>query len=257
MTANNSLTILPYSDDPLRHLAQRLIEQNRDQLPNLTHCVVLLPTPQAGQHFRQLLLKLAEAEGHAALLGPCIDTLPHWISQQASGQRPVLSEHQRELMLVEALISHKYLYGEGNPWTLADSLLELFDDLGAAHIALPDSLDNFLDTLSTAYDSHSDSQADSRNSDNLFGEAKLVHTLWQAWQQEMRENGVIDRHTDYTLKLASSRENLSDNLHFYLAGLPRISTAEAQWLSPLLQQGRAFLLLQSSIEKESVEKKCR
>jgi ATP-dependent helicase/nuclease subunit B len=238
MTANPCLTILPYSEDPLRQLAQRVIEQHRNQLPNLTDCIVMLPTPQAGQRLRSLLLELAEAKGHSALLGPTIDTLPRWISQQSANQRPVLSEQQRELMLVEALITHKFLYGAGNPWTLADSLLELFDDLGAAHISLPDSLDDFLDTVSNAYGA--------QNNDSLFGEAKLVHTLWQAWHQQMQENGVIDRHSDYILKLAANQKSLSDKFHFYIAGLSSLSSAEAQWLQPLLQQQRVFLVLQAS-----------
>jgi ATP-dependent helicase/nuclease subunit B len=62
----------------------------------------------------------------------------------------------------------------------------------------------------------------------------------------MHDNNVIDRHTDYTLKLATNRDSLPDNLTFYLAGLSQLSTAEAQWLNPLLQQGRAVLYLQSA-----------
>lgn len=234
--------VIPYGEDPLCRLAQHIIEKHQAVLPNLTDVVVLLPNPQASSRFRQLLLTAAANHGHSALLGPAVDTLPRWISQQSPSHRPVLSEHQRELMLVEAIIQHKFLYGEGNPWTLADSLLTLFDDLGAAHIDLPDSLDDFLNTISTAYGAHSDRQ----NTDHLFGEAKLVHTLWQAWQQEMRDSNVIDRHTDYTLKLAHNRDTLPDNLTFYLAGLSQLSTAEAQWLNPLLAQGRAVLYLQSA-----------
>ncbi|NOX90869.1 MAG: DNA helicase [Gammaproteobacteria bacterium] len=242
----SSLYITTYGDDPLRRLAGHIVEKHHAALPNLTDIVILLPDSQAEVRFRQLLLDTAANHHHSALLGPTVDTLPRWISQQSPGKLPVLSEHQRELMLVEALVGHKYLYGEGNPWTLADSLLTLFDDLGATHLSLPDSLEPFLDTLGTAYglDTHHDS---------LFGEARLVHTLWQAWQQEMQQNGVIDRHTDYTLKLASSRDTLPDNLVFYIAGLPRLSTAEAQWLAPLLQQGRAFLLLQSSGEQPGTD----
>jgi len=242
-----SLHIIAYGDDPLRRLAGLIVEKHHATLPHLTDVVVLLPDPQAGVRFRQLLLDTAANHHHSTLLGPTIDTLPHWVGQQSPGKLPVLSEHQRELMLVEALLGHKYLYGEGNPWTLADSLLTLFDDLGSTHLNLPDSLESFLDTLGTAYG------LGNKHHDSLVGEARLVHTLWQAWRQEMQENGVIDRHTDYTLKLASSRETLPDNLTFYIAALPRLSTAEAQWLNPLLQQRRAFLLLQASSELELID----
>ncbi len=243
----SNLHIITYGDDPLRRLAAHIVEKHHAALPNLTDIVVLLPNPQAASRFRQLLLDAAANHHHSALLGPNIDTLPCWINQQTPSKLPVLSEHQRELMLVEALVSHEYLYGEGNPWTLADSLLALFDDLGSTHLSLPESLEPFIDTLGTAYG------LNNKNHDSLFGEARLVHTLWQAWQQEMQQNGVIDHHTDYTQKLASSRKTLPDNLTFYIAGLPRLSTAEAQWLNPLLQQERAFLLLQSSGEQTGVD----
>ncbi|HHI94792.1 MAG TPA: DNA helicase [Gammaproteobacteria bacterium] len=243
----SNLHIIAYGDDPLHRLAGHIVEKHHAALPNLTDIVVLLPTPQAATRFRQLLLDAAARHHHPALLGPAIDTLPRWISQQTPGKLPVLSEHQRELMLVEALIGHKYLYGEGSPWMLADSLLALFDDLGSTHLSLPESLEQFLDTLDTAYG------LDNKSHHSLLGEARLVHTLWQAWRQEMQQDGVIDRHTDYALKLASSRATLPDNLAFYIAGLPRLSTAEAQWLRPLLQQERALLLLQGTREQTDAD----
>jgi len=117
----SNLHIITYGDDPLRRLAEHIVEKHHAALPNLTDIVVLLPNPQAATRFRQLLLDAAASHHHSALLGPNIDTLPRWISQQSPSKRPVLSEHQRELMLVEALVGHKYLYGKGilGHWPIA------------------------------------------------------------------------------------------------------------------------------------------
>lgn len=238
-----SLQVIHYGEDPLLRLAQQVIDKHIDDLPNLTNVIVLLPTPQASLRFRQLLLAAATEHNFSALLGPTIDTLPHWVSQQSSSNQPVLSEHQRELMLVEALISHKYLYGEGNPWTLADSLLELFDELSATHLSLPDTLDPFVEQLATAYGL---SQLDN---DSLVGEARLVHSLWQAWHQQMQDANAIDRHTDHILKLSACEKSLTttnNKYHFYITGLSNVSTAEAQWLNHLLKHQQVDLLLQAS-----------
>ena len=235
-----ALRVIPYGEDPLRHLAEQVIEQHQDALPNLTDVTVLLPNPQANLRFRQQLLIAAASHHHSALLGPTIDSLPRWVSQQSTSEKPVLSEHQRELMLVEALINHPYLYGQGNPWTLADSLLELFDELGATHIKLPEALDQFVEQLGTAYG------LPNLNSDSLVGEARLVHSLWQAWHQQMYDAGVIDRHTDHVLKLRSCIISPDNKLHFYIAGLTHLSSSEAEWLQHLLARQQAELLLQGS-----------
>lgn len=248
----SNVQVIPYREDALRRLAEQVIEKNADALPNLTDVVVLLPNPQAVSRFRQLVLKAAECHQHSALLGPVIDTLPHWLSQQSTSNKPVLSEHQRELMLVEALINHQYLYGQGNPWTLADSLLELFDELGATHTTLPDTLNDFIEQLDSAYGLANDAtntatnNVSNLNSDKLVGEARLVHSLWQAWHQHMAEAGVIDRHTDQLLKLAASETAQTDKTHFYLTGLTRLSAAEAQWLRHLLARKQVSILLQGS-----------
>lgn len=243
-----SLRVIPYGEDPLRQLAEQVIEKHRDALPNLTDVIVLLPTPQASLRFRQLLLELSTNHDFPALLGPTIDTLPRWVNQQSTSHKPVLSEHQRELMLVEALISHPYLYGQGNPWTLADSLLELFDEIGATHLSLPDTLEPFVEQLATAYGLPSGLPNGLPNLDNdsLVGEARLVHSLWQAWHQQMHDAGVIDRHTDHILKLVACEKSLTDRQHFYIAGLSDISTAQARWLRHLLENQQVELLLQAT-----------
>ena len=239
-----SLRVIPYSEDPLRRLAEQVIEKHRDVLPNLTDITVLLPNPQASLRFRQLLLEIAASHHCPALLGPTIDTLPRWVSQHSTSDTPVLSEHQRELMLVEALINHQYLYGQGNPWTLADSLLELFDELGAMHLSLPDALEPFVEQLATAYGLPNG--LPNLDNDSLVGEARLVHSLWQAWHQQMQDAGVIDRHTDHILKLSACQKSLSDKQHFYITGLDNISSAEAQWLNALLEKQQVVLLFQAT-----------
>lgn len=236
----SSLHIVPYGEDLLQRLALDILTRHNDQLPDLSRVTVLLANSQAAARLRCLLL---EHSPHTALLGPVIDTLPAWINQHIPSEQPLLSAHQRELMLVEALSQHQYLYGEGNPWTLADSLLELFDALSEVHITLPETLDGFVEQLGSAYGlSH-------LNSDTLVGEARLVHTLWQAWHQQMQDSGVVDQHTDYLLKLNRHQPTAGDSL--YLAGFTHLAKPEAEWLNPLLAKGQAQLYLQGATPAEA------
>ena len=237
-----AVTVLPYGADLLAQLAAQIC--TRHPLPDLSDITVLLPSAQAVRQLRAALLDRAQQLNHPALLGPEIDTLTHWVGSQAGDTRPVLSEHQRELLLVEALSRHRFLYGQGSPWALADSLLKLFDELSARHVQLPASLDEFLQRLGEAYRASNPTDIDS---DALVGEARLVHTLWQAWRQQLQDNGVTDRHSHYLAQLAAgARALLQTGRQVYLAGFNSPSRVETDWLGELLQRGRVSLFLQGS-----------
>lgn len=236
-SASYPLHTYGYADDLLDALAGRIIARHADRLPDLTGITVLLPQRQAITRLRRQLLVHAQARGVSALLGPEIDSFSGWLGRQPGGAS-VLSDHQRELMLVEALVDHPYLYGEGNPWMLADSLLQLFDELTAAYFNPPERLEDFLSQIGGAYGvANLDNQS-------LVGEARLVHTLWQAWHRQFAELAVVDRPTDQLLKLHATLQQLPATQQFYLAGFDHLTPAQVRWLQPLLTQGRLHLLLQ-------------
>ena len=235
-----TLTCLSYGEDVLRHLAQRVIREQRHLLPDLTNTTLLLPAAQAIAPLRRHLLQAAEAAGLGALLGPEIDTLAHWVRRQAGDEQTVLTPHQRELLLVEALTDHPTLYGAGNPWTLADSLLDLFDEMSARLVNLPADLDTFIAQLADAYG------LPGTDNSALGGEARLVHTLWNAWHEQLRATSTCDPQTDYLLKLGASLKQLPQDHWIYLAGFDHFTPAEASWLRQLLDRGQAQVLVQGA-----------
>ena len=249
---NSPVHVLTYGQDCLSELAAHIIRTHKDSLPNLTDVVILLSLPLASTHLRKHLLNHAHKAGYPALLGPEILTLTQWVSQQPHGERPVLTEHQRELMLVEALTEYPDLYGQGSPWTLADSLLNLFDELTEHHIHLPEEFEDFLQQLGDAYKSAPSENNNQLNkiihikSDGLTGEARLVHTLWQAWQQQMRDENVTDRNTSYLHELKHSQEHINPDHTYYMAGFSQFSPAESSWLKFLISQKNISLWLQGS-----------
>jgi len=245
---NNPLHRLNYGQDCLAELATHIIHTHKNQLPNLTDITVLLPSPQAATQLREHILSNAQSLGFSALLGPEINTLSGWASQLPHGDLPVLTEHQRELMLAEALKNHSYLYGKASPWTFADSLLELFDELNERQIRLPEKFDEFLSQLGDAYESKQEvgSARVTTETEGLTGEARLVHTLWQAWQQQMQGEGITDRHTSYLLKLTNSLQHITPNQRFYLAGFSQLSPTETTWLKSFISRGKTSVWLQGS-----------
>ena len=241
---NHTIHVLPYGQDILDEVAAHIIQSHQARLPDLTSVIVLLPSTQANTHFRKLLLKRAKPLGFSALLGPTVDTLTEWINKQATNQTPVLTEHQRELMLVEALVKHPSLYGEGSPWTLADSLLELFDELTEKHLGLPDNFEKFLRQIGDAYQLTNNDKA--FNTESLNNEARLVHTLWQAWRQQIQDSNVTDRHTNFLFKLKNSLKNITNYQNFYLVGFSHFFPGEIHWLKTLTTSRQASVWLQGS-----------
>ncbi len=232
------LYLIPYGSDAAAAIAKVILEQTRPALPDLSRVTVLMPDPQAAPRLRQQLLKYAKKHDVTSLIGPNISSFHGWLANQATLSRPRLTPQQRELMLTEVLMEHPHLYGQGSPWALAHSLLELFDELTLHRVALPASYTDFVKRLSAAYGAGEGVEA------HLGREATLVHTLWQAWQRQLADEGVMEPATARLLALAESLEKETEHRTLFLAGFYRFTDAELDWLKRLLTQHRGCLLLQ-------------
>lgn len=210
--------------DPLEILARQILADQAAALPLLDGVVILLPNIEIAPRLRRLLLEGAARLGHAALLGPHITTLSIWLQDMPLPQKR-LANQQRTLLLVESLREHSGLFGHANLWALADSLLQLFDELTLNKVGLPDSLEDFTTRLGIAYGTGKHSPA------ALGREASIVHTLWFAWQQQLAARGRLDTATACLLQLSARREQLPQRL--YLAGLQAENRAEEDWLESL------------------------
>ncbi len=232
------LHCLSYEADTLAYLSRLIVDENRGSLPDLTHCVVLLSQARAAPRFRREMLQAAATAGHAALLGPQVETLSSWIAQTVVPSLRTVADETRELLLVEALREHPDLYGAGSAYSLAASLMELFDDLTAHYIELPDSLSQFQQQLEQAY-------GISRSQLSALGkETTLVHTLWQAMRRQLQEEDSLDSATAYIRKLAVRLSALPPGTKIYLAGFHDFTLAEWQWLKQLTEYAPLTLVVQ-------------
>lgn len=231
---------VPYADDPLRVLAQRICATHRQRLPDLTALVILLPELTAAARLRRELLRAAAACDCHALLGPVITTPHLWVAQCSVLQSPVISGYARELLLTEALVRYPYLYGKARPWHLTESLLHLFDELTLHQCDLPQDVETFHARLAQAYGVRAEApQALSR-------EATLVHTLWYAWHEQLRSTHSVDAQSAYLLQLAHSTGQLQPGTYVYAAGFSRWCAAEIAWIQTLAARTTCTVILHGS-----------
>jgi len=217
--------VIPFQRDSLLKLAQILITDYCDSLPDLSHVIVILPDMSQAARCREHLLIQAKQYDCHALLGPNITTLQAWANSTSITKQPIISDYASQLQLVEALLGHPDLYGQGSPWLLAKSLLELFNQLSRNLVKLPDSLEQFTKNLAKAYG------INNQNIDSLSKEAHIVYSLWHAMQEQLKSQKLLDRETAYSLGLHQLCQSLSTDKAMYLAGFNSFTRAEYDWIN--------------------------
>lgn len=231
------VVLVPYGDDPLAAAAQQIVEHCAGTLPRLDRVLVLLPDLQHGARLRRALIEAASRRGYDALLGPRIETIATYLATLPLPCPAVLPDDARELVLIESLREHAGLFGQADPWRLARSLLELFDELNLQQCALPRDLEDFRRILNRGYGVSGVSPA------HLSREAEIVHTLWHAWQQQLQAEDTPDHNTWYVRALAESVQAIAPEMRLFLVGYSNMRPAEIAWVQRLQQRGQAQLLL--------------
>ena len=228
-TATSPL-LVPYHQDAFPLLAEHILKRHG---ADLSQVVILLPQLHTATRLRHCLLHAARQQRLPALLGPHITTLRQWL-QAYSDDTPLLSSHAAELLLAEALLEHPALLAEDQPWRLVDSLLPLFEELTLHAVQLPADLEQFTHRLFTTYGMAAPTRGLSR-------EAKLVHTLWRAWQEQLHAHATHDSSSAHVCALGASLDSAANSpavTHLYLAASPELTPAELAWGTAFAQQGR-------------------
>ncbi len=245
MSADAPVILVPYGDDPLRHLATLLLERHKDCLPDLSQQVVLLPHRSVIPRFRRILREQAALKDFSALLPPFTGTLISWASRFADGDKHRLNTTAREILLLN--LFHDYpqwrrAYGD---WPLVDSLLELFDDLALHECRLPENPAGLIRQIAANHAAEMDDLSP------FSDEAQLVHVLWGAWRERLRENNLQDQTLQFTDGLERSTDQLTSDTRLYLAGFVDFSRAEINWIKTLLARQCLTLLVHGSSNKDS------
>jgi len=233
-TPRPDIQLYPYHANLSPILAQRIIQDFRQQLPILDNVIILMPNYHASTRLRETLTIRAHQLGFDALLGPQIYTLKDYIEKNTLLDKRRIPSESRELILIQALEENRGLFGEQNLLTIASSLLELFDELTRHQITLPENIEDFISQLESAY------QVSNTNISALSQEAAIIHTLWQAWHAQLSADNMTDLETHYQLKLAKNLQQTSNNF-FYIAGYCDFLPSEVRWVNAKIQQRNASL----------------
>ena len=244
-------TLLIDSDQPFTHaLAKHLLSEHGASLPDLTQVAILLPNAQAVSQMRN---SLGEQSQHA-LIGGFIGSLDQWLKQNiapAAHAKKQINHATRQLLLLEALKQHPDLFESDNHWQICDSLLELFDELSLSqHQWLDESIPTWVSELQKAYNIND-------VSDYLNQEAKIIHTLWNAWQQQLSDMQVVDEASALKYRLLEAIPKNIKGYTFYIAGLEQLSPLQQSWCNNLSQKNNVISITQGNnslsahIQKES------
>lgn len=191
-------------------LAQHLLGLNRD----LSKVLCILPNDFLVAPLQQQL------RNQQAQLLPRITTLQELSN---NGDMTILPSHQCKLLLAQLLKNHRHLYGKGSHWGLASNLLQLFDELSLHCVSPAISWEGFKDSISNST---------SAQSHPWFNrEAQLVFTLWQAWHQQMHDEGWLDPANAYASSLLAQRQYLDSFGELVFIQPNRLRQCERNWLA--------------------------
>jgi len=233
---SENIRIVAFAGDPLEVLGQCIFDDHSSSLPDLSHVTIVVPRLEAAPRVRAVLLQSAADRGCDALLGPRVVTLQAWAAQFSPAPLQVVSEHARELLLVEALSGHEQLFGGSSPWVISEHLLQLFDELVLNRSAWPDSGAAFATRLAQAY-------GVTQPTRGLSQEATIVYTLWQAYQRQLTAERQWDGAMGYHHSLGRCAEALSANDSVYAVGFVDLSAAEIDCSRQLLRNSNFTLIL--------------
>ncbi|MDR2240854.1 MAG: PD-(D/E)XK nuclease family protein [Zoogloeaceae bacterium] len=155
---------LPLSADFVERCAERIVEDCRARLPDLSSIQVVLPNLALAP---RLCRALAAAAGSGLLL-PRLSTLPRLAAAAGIGGQP---DSLRRITLYR-LLRERNWFPDNAVWEICAELIALFDELNARAVGLPQDEAEFLARLERAYAA--------RGSQPLRFEAEVVHRLWLA-----------------------------------------------------------------------------
>ena len=213
---------------------------------NLSSYFVLLPSPQAVEQFIPALYASIPTK-ISAIIPPWSGTLKNWAKNFTVNPEPnnqIITNHARQLLFIEALQRHPALFKEENQWQVAQALLDLFDDLSLNQQQLFTSAEEWQDQLQQAYG------LDDKNQ-HLLHESKLVHTLWHAWQQQLKDSQLTDESADYISRLQNAASALEQPCHFICVGYSQYSRVEQEFLQSLVTKNQCQIIDYATDEKIS------
>jgi len=227
-------------------LAKLILLDQKKSLPDLSNTCIFLPNAQAVLQMRHSMINTAQQ----TLLGGYIGSHTQWLNEHITPvdiSKKHIDQSARQLLLLEALKQHSSLFASENHWQICDSLLELFDELSLSqHQWLDESTPVWINKLQQAYKTE-------HNLQHLNQEARIIHTLWQAWQEQISDMNLQDDTSSLKQRLLTETPEDYNDKHFYIIGYEQFTALEQSWCEQLSEKAKVTLVTQSSISDTTKE----
>jgi len=227
-----NIHIAAYEENLFDIACENIFQQHTNLLPDLSSITVFLPNQLSQKLFHKTLMQHAAKHACHAVLLPQLTTLRAWALSQHIENKPLLSQYARELILVDAIKKQPSIFFQANPWIIANELLSFFDAMQLNNVSF-DRLKN-----------ESNAYLDQGISSALSQEAKLVITLWHAWQEQVNGEHFTDPVQAYSNIL--SNLTISKNNIYYVIGIEELRACEAALFNKMQHECYLYALFHAS-----------
>ncbi len=233
MSTSDSATTLPfvfvdYASSPLTALSEDVIALEKTNPSDLSQYTIWCESRAQIHTIKLGLIKAGKAAGIEHLLLPTIITLQDWVWQQASPELSLISETNKQLLLVEAIRQSPTLFQTNNAWPLAKELVNLFNECTLAQVPLDEGEATLRIALQNSY------AYLATDTTNISRESEIVYRLWQAYHEQIQARGwtdPIDYYCQWLVDIDTCHTHSAQ--HYFLLGKHRLSTAEVIFLQNL------------------------
>ena len=218
-----------YATNPIDALAKDLIALDKPNPSNLSGVTIWCESRSVIHTIKLSILAAAKSANLDSLLFPDIITLQDWVTQQSMPDKALISETNKQLLLVEAIRHSPGLFQTNNAWPLAKELVNLFNECTLAQVPLDDGETALKQALLKSY------EFPTTHIENISRESEIVYRLWQAYREQIQARNWVDPIAHYSQSLVTY-DNTDAGKHFYSVGQHRYSATEVLFFLQLSQQ---------------------
>lgn len=175
---------------------------------------------------RKAIIKAAQKNHIPGILLPQIFTLQEWLFQRFPPEQALMSDANKQLLLMEAIRQFPALFNTANAWLVTKELVGLFNECTLAQIPLNAGEEKFNSLLSQAYASPFD------DLHNISRESEIIYRLWQAYIQQINAKNWLDPIQHYCDCLRQPIK-LDEEQTLFMVGIHRLTFLESKFFTAI------------------------
>ena len=186
--------LIHHDDDAGEILAQHILDNHLSELDKIT---IWCSAHNQINYLQKTLIHKAQSCSIYSHALPQIITLNDWIWQYSHPSGNIISETEKNLILVEALRENRSLFNTHNIWSMANELVKLFNECTLAQVPLESGHGALEAVLNTGYGLNTQQQINTGRSEQHYlnhvsRESEILYNLWVAYREQILARGSCD-----------------------------------------------------------------